>query len=223
MRVRNGTTAEECVTYGRCCDCPDRATPRKSFAHFFAPGENVAVMFLRKSIFLFLLILPACYEKAPADYCPLSPSARWQYDVTSVARGQSTSSRLVCLVEGDETVRGRDYLRLRNVSTGPGQTGKQEVVLYFRRTADGMLFLRKSEPQAPEQVYLPANLAVGQTWRSEVAGAVIDYQVAGYEDVTVGSRQYALCLKALVLERSCAGRANLVLNCLQRGAASNRQ
>ena len=129
-----------------------------------------------------------------ANYFPLPRTGQWTYDlrVTNSAL-RSESGSYICVVDGKQTIQGKRYTRIVNITKGI--TSAETTVGLYRRAHDGIYFRDASKPDDKESLLLPDSPVVGKSWTTVSGNVKRESRIESFETLEVSGRKYEQSLK----------------------------
>ena len=153
--------------------------------------------YLRITTCFLTALLASCMGQNELDYHPMSVGSKWEY-LGKMKRGpgEIISVKSTGLIEGKETINGKEYYKL--VTVYEGASGfPPKTVSYLRKTEDGIYLLAGEQKDKPELLSAPLPLKVGKTWELATHSPTVkgEYRVEGIETVSLNDEKYTDCLK----------------------------
>jgi hypothetical protein len=158
---------------------------------------NTTGFYAKVVVCLLVILLTSCMERHEVDYNPMSVGSIWEY----VGKMKTGSGKIVTvkskgLIEGKETINGKEYYKL--VTTYDGSPGfPPKTVSYLRKTKNGIYLISGEQKDKPELLSTPLPLKKGTTWQLASYSPSLkgEYRVEGIETVVLNGVTYKNCLK----------------------------
>ncbi|HXG32043.1 MAG TPA: hypothetical protein VNJ11_01655 [Bryobacteraceae bacterium] len=100
---------------------------------------------------------------------------------------------MVVQVDGEETIKGKEYYKI--VVVVSGIPGWNPTTHYLRYSSQGIFRVSAEHKEKPECLEIPLPLHVGAAWTADCPDGETSYRAEGIETVYLLERKHENCLK----------------------------
>jgi hypothetical protein len=158
---------------------------------------NATGFYVKGAVCLLVILFASCMKQQEVDYNPMSVGSIWEYvGKMTTGSGETVTVKSKGLIEGKETINGKEYYKL--VTTYEGSSGfPPKTVSYLRKTDEGIYLVVGEQKDKPELLSTPLPLKKGTTWKLATHSPSLEghYRVEGKETVVLNGVTYEDCLK----------------------------
>lgn len=152
----------------------------------------------------------ACSEPRGSDYFAFSMGRTCNYTVEYLMpNGGVLRGKALTRSDGEETISGKDYLKI--VAVFSGLPGLDPQVAYYRNAKDGIWKIEGRHKDKPEHLVAPLPLGVGASWRMDAPEGSCDCRVESKEVVELMSGTYEDSIKLVCTCQTGPSRTELVM------------